>query len=223
MNKSLNVGLIVVAIIAIIGIPGVAGAFTLGQRGEDVVDLQFMLIEAGYDIPAITSGIARPGYFGPQTQKAYNAYNSGRTLGAVTGPDQYFDYTAVNDVPTFHRRTQMRTATTTACAIQAPRSSTTTLKHFMADFRTGSTTAPFHIELGRSATMNATTTVLAAIDVPANAGVQLAATTSLITNNAILAPGTWLNVNLAPHGGNVNVGTYSPTGSCSAIFVGTAL
>jgi len=43
---------------------------TLGASGADVTCLQNALIAAGYGIPAISSGVAAPGYFGSQTQTA---------------------------------------------------------------------------------------------------------------------------------------------------------
>lgn len=89
--KKFVVSMVVIMTIIAIGGTSTASAYTLGQTGRDVADLQITLIEAGFDIPAISSGIASPGYFGDQTQKAYTEYvaskGSGITLGAVTGPN----------------------------------------------------------------------------------------------------------------------------------------
>jgi hypothetical protein len=92
MNKKIfMVPMIVVAIIAIFGFTKSASAYYIGQTGQDVADLQITLIEAGFDIPAITSGKADVGYFGVQTQKALAAYtasnDSGVILGAAAGPN----------------------------------------------------------------------------------------------------------------------------------------
>lgn len=92
MNKNNIALMIVVAIITIFTSSNTASAYTIGQTGSDVADLQIMLIEAGYDIPLLTSGAARPGYFGVQTQAALAAYEadqngSGIILGVNAGPD----------------------------------------------------------------------------------------------------------------------------------------
>ena len=49
---------------------------TVGSTGADVVALQTALISAGFDIPAITSGAAAPGYFGSQTKAAVKLYQA---------------------------------------------------------------------------------------------------------------------------------------------------
>ncbi len=49
---------------------------TVGSTGADVVALQTALISAGYDIPAISSGAAAPGYFGSQTKAAVKLYQA---------------------------------------------------------------------------------------------------------------------------------------------------
>lgn len=46
----------------------------VGSTGIEVTYLQTWLIDAGYDIPAITSGLADKGYFGSQTQAALIRY-----------------------------------------------------------------------------------------------------------------------------------------------------
>ena len=51
---------------------------TVGSTGTDVVALQTALISAGFDIPAITSGAAAPGYFGSQTKAAVKLYQASR-------------------------------------------------------------------------------------------------------------------------------------------------
>lgn len=96
--------------IAIFGITGTANAALLsfGSRGVDVSDIQIALVERGFDIPAISSGRATPGYFGEQTRNAVSRYQASLglqatgmiesdafdsdslTLGAVSGPDVNF-------------------------------------------------------------------------------------------------------------------------------------
>lgn len=82
-----------VVIMTVIAISSTANAFSIGSRGQEVKDLQITLIEAGFDIPAITSGGADFGYFGVQTEKALAAYEASKPslkLGAAAGPDVYF-------------------------------------------------------------------------------------------------------------------------------------
>lgn len=88
MKNKLNYVGVLVAIVAVLGFVGTANAFVIGDRGQDVRDLQITLIEAGFDIPLITSGVAQPGYFGVQTQAALAAYEGrGVKLGAFPGGD----------------------------------------------------------------------------------------------------------------------------------------
>jgi peptidoglycan hydrolase-like protein with peptidoglycan-binding domain len=47
---------------------------TLGSSGNDVSTLQTFLISSGFDIPAISSGISKKGYFGAQTKSAVIKY-----------------------------------------------------------------------------------------------------------------------------------------------------
>ena len=49
---------------------------TVGSTGADVVALQTALMNAGYNIPAIASGVAAPGYFGSQTQAAVKLFQA---------------------------------------------------------------------------------------------------------------------------------------------------
>jgi len=84
--------MIVVAIIAVTVSTDKVYAFSIGETGESVKDLQITLIEAGYDIPAITSGGASFGYFGVQTKAALARYEAdnetkGIILGANPGTD----------------------------------------------------------------------------------------------------------------------------------------
>ena len=68
--------------VAVLAFAMVAGAatstftsnLTVGSTGPEVVALQTALISAGFNIPAITSGVAQKGYFGSQTKAAVAAY-----------------------------------------------------------------------------------------------------------------------------------------------------
>jgi peptidoglycan hydrolase-like protein with peptidoglycan-binding domain len=66
----------------ILGFALVASAATfsnymsVGSTGANVVQLQNWLIANNFSIPAITSGVASPGYYGSQTQAAVRAYQT---------------------------------------------------------------------------------------------------------------------------------------------------
>src|SRR3990167_6709246 len=145
--KSYIVSLIVVImVIAISGTPVASAAFlSIGSRGGEVADLQITLLERGFDIPAISSGVATPGYFGTQTQKAVSEYQRNQgyhvtgsidsslldekkplKFGSVTGPDTYFDFVANNDLQKYGQTKTLRTSTTTTCAIRSPANATST-------------------------------------------------------------------------------------------------
>lgn len=49
---------------------------TVGSTGSEVVALQEVLLNAGYDIPALSSGTATKGYFGSQTKSAVMKYQA---------------------------------------------------------------------------------------------------------------------------------------------------
>lgn len=90
MNKKYIVSMIVIMFAISAVAVTTANAFTLGQTGRDVADLQLTLLESGFDIPALSSGLAQPGYFGVQTQKALVAYEASQAsdvkFGALTSP-----------------------------------------------------------------------------------------------------------------------------------------
>lgn len=92
-NKIFKIAMIVVAIIAVTVSTDKVYAFSIGSTGESVKDLQITLIEAGYDIPAITSGGASFGYFGVQTKAALERYEadnaSSLTLGAAASATDF--------------------------------------------------------------------------------------------------------------------------------------
>ena len=61
------------------------GSLTIGATGPDVTCLQQALIGAGFSIPAISSGVASPGYFGTQTRAAVAAWQASRGVAPAVG------------------------------------------------------------------------------------------------------------------------------------------
>jgi hypothetical protein len=97
-------GIILIAFLAVGGMRAInvnAQAYTfnndlaVGSNGPDVTQLQTWLINNGFSIPAIASGITGKGYFGSQTQAALMAYqrSSGLPAYGFFGPmtRQYFN------------------------------------------------------------------------------------------------------------------------------------
>lgn len=176
--KSYIVSLIVVAIIAISGAPIANAAYlTVGSRGGEVVDLQVELIEAGFDIPAISSGLASPGYFGSQTRNAVSEYqrskglsvtgsvsgslkdeNQSVKLGAVSGPDFYGPYQALNDVKEFKFRSLMKTATSTPCSYYI--AATSTLNYFNVNVSSSTSVTATAYTLATSTSAYATSSLI---------------------------------------------------------------
>lgn len=107
------------------------------------------------------------------------------------------------------------TATTTVCAIQSP-NATSSLEGGGVRMTVSSTTASI-VTIAKAATAFATTTLINSASVGANAQATLLAASTTLSSleqtNRIFAPSTWLVVGM--QGGT---GTFSPTGSCSAIF-----
>lgn len=99
---------LVLSLVLVLASVGVVEAKTLsvGSSGLEVSQLQTWLINNGYPIPLIESGVASKGYFGSQTEDAVKMYQEDKgfdvsgeietgsysntpKLGAVTGPDYY--------------------------------------------------------------------------------------------------------------------------------------
>jgi len=131
--------------------------------------------------------------------------------GAVSSPDIMSPYFSFGGVRHWAGRTDSLTqATTTVCALQSP-SATSTLETAFINFTVSSTTAST-VTLAKATTAYATTTSLGAITLSANAqGIAVAST----TGSHIFSPNTWFVVGMA--GG---IGTFSPTGTCQAVWVG---
>jgi peptidoglycan hydrolase-like protein with peptidoglycan-binding domain len=57
---------------------------TVGSRGQDVVELQKILMAEGFDIPALRAGVAY-GYFGSQTKAAVIKYQAAHHISPQSG------------------------------------------------------------------------------------------------------------------------------------------
>lgn len=209
-----------------------ARTLSVGSTGNDVADLQAFLVNNGYPIPLIDSGVAKPGYFGEQTKNAVKMYQEGNEmnptgsidsegyqgvkLGSVTGPNFYFDYLNVNGVYTYYYSAAMRTATTTLCSFKSP-NATTTLHVASWQISTGTSTAAT-IDLGTSTTAYSTTTNLRSADsVAANAKASVFwSPVGGSVNDAQLAPNIYINVKTAGAG----LGGYTYGGKCQLELIG---
>ena len=78
MKKYLIVGIVALtmAFVAVSADAAIVRNLTVGSQGADVAELQAFLISRGHNIPAISSGVAAPGYFGSQTKAAVMAYQA---------------------------------------------------------------------------------------------------------------------------------------------------
>ena len=221
MNKKIIIGVFVAAFT--FGLASIASAFTIGSRGSDVTDLQIQLIEAGYDIPALTSGGAAFGYYGVQTDSAYRAYQASQSakspvLGAVSNPDlqsQFFSFGGVRQWA-FKDGTLTRAASTT-CTIQLP-AATTTLIFASLDLTTIASTTVAEIGYDRSSAY-ATTTLIARKTITAATKDTLIPTSTPmamalgnLTPPGTFAPNSFINFKI---GGGSVAGTNDPAGTCS--------
>src|SRR3990167_112955 len=101
-----------------------------------------------------------------------------REVGAVTGPDITSPFISVNGIQTFYSKQEMRQSTSTPCALQSPKSATSTLTSFTAQFRVSSTSL-LQVDIGKDDTAFATTTLLnAKLDLKAGKGATLRASTT---------------------------------------------
>lgn len=223
MNKiSKIVALVVIAAIIATSVPGIANAFYLGQRGQEVADLQFTLIEAGFDIPAISSGVAKAGYFGVQTRSALDAYETSKTpslkLGAVPSRDiteNDFSFGGVRfwgERKAFASTIDGNTATSTNCIIATPNATSSVL---FASYTFHSSIASSSVAvIGWGATRFATTTKLTgATDIVIPSGVGGSVTASSTAASFVVPPSSFINFR---NGGGF---TTAPGGTCEVVFV----
>lgn len=134
------------------------------------------------------------------------------TLGAVTSPDinsPYFSFGGVREWAGF---TQTFAAASTTCSLQSPAATSTLV---FGSFRVASTSATAAlIEMGKSVSPNATTTLLGQATLAANAQGTMIASTSLssgIDGAAVFAPNTYFNV-------KVGSGVFQYGGTCVAVW-----
>lgn len=201
------------AIVVALGFGSTANAFTIGQRGQDVVELQAKLIENGYDIPAITTGGAALGYFGYQTQAALAASEATVTasplkLGAGSG-EFYGPFTGLNNVKTIANQSFLKNATTTPCSFVF--TATSSLSFFSVQVASTSAQATIY-DLATSTSPNATTSLITQFSTNiSNVGANAKA--SLVWNGdqtqvGTISPGTFLVLGVRGVTGG------SPGGSC---------
>ena len=135
-------------------------------------------------------------------------------LGISAGPESTNNYQCYSGICTYFRRVQMRTATTTVCAIKTPPVQSV-LRSLTIRYTTSSTTAST-VTVATSTTAFATTSLLSNYSIGASATsnyVLMASSTGISTSLAFPAS-SYINVSMA--GG---VGTFSPVGVCNAEFI----
>lgn len=139
------------------------------------------------------------------------------SLSTILSPSTFYlgGATTATSLPLVGARTSYTAATTTPCAIQSP-AATSTLVMASALFTVSSTTAST-VTIAKAATAFATTTVLGnAIAVGANAQATIVATSTTanqLAQDFVFAPSQWVVIGMAG-----NIGTFSPSGQCSAFF-----
>lgn len=145
------------------------------------------------------------------------------TAGSVSSPDIISPWFSFGGSRYWAANTALATATTTVCAVQAPAATSTLLaSQSTVNFTVSSTTAST-VTVAKATTAFATTTLLRTVSIAANATASftMASTTSaastaaqaLEQSNLMFAPNEWLVVSMAG-----NVGSFSPTGSCSPVW-----
>lgn len=156
-----------------------------------------------------------------------NSYEAAQSepLGAVSGPDIYSPYLAVNGVTKWYFKEGLRQATTTTeskvsrviCSVKSP-NATSTLAFQVTNWTTASTSAT-KIYTAKGTTAFATTTAIGtAFALGASAQATLFASTTaaeLATEATVFAPNTYFVQSMS--GGSV--GNVSPVGKCQGIFI----
>lgn len=161
----------------------------------------------------------------------YTTPEATQNVGAVTGPDQYFEYTANNDLKTFGGRKRMTLATSTLCAYYVR--ATSTLPTFTAVISSSTAVTATQYVLATSSTAFATTSIITSFGIGTSTYSQssIYGTTTLATgaqgnlvftspalNPVIINPGTWLVFGV--QGGLGNFGTAAQVGgSCQAQII----
>jgi len=169
----------------------------------------------------ITAGIALGVVLLTLTLMPQKVINSVQTLGAVSSPDIMSPYFSFGGVRQWAAHTEsLGQATTTVCALQSP-AATSTLLTASIRYSVSSTTAST-VTMAKATTAYATTTLIGGGSLAANAQGTFNATTTLAQATSldgvmVFAPSAYLVVGMA--GGT---GTFSPTGTCQAIWVQNA-
>lgn len=133
-------------------------------------------------------------------------------LGAVSGPDSFFNCETHNGVTKCFAAAKVNQASTTVCSLKSPSGATSTLTFGKISVTTGTTTALF-VDVGQSSFMDATTTVLNSTVVPSGQQFFINATTTTGTGKLVFAPNTYFNVK---YGGAALGSLNTLVGTCSA-------
>jgi biopolymer transport protein ExbD len=150
---------------------------------------------------------------------------------ASAGPVIDWPTLTVNGVESAYRSVAaLNQASTTVCAMQAPKFATSTLQVGSVKITTGTTTA-LVLEISKSVSPSASTTMLSRVTVPSGGQMTLLAGSYATSsgsvagslgishtgdeNDLVFAPGTWLNVKYGGPNGALNV----LKGSCKGIFL----
>lgn len=135
-------------------------------------------------------------------------------LSAVSSPDVSSPWLRWGGVTVYNAKQTMQTATTTLCAIQNPRTATSTIRSFVAQIQTGTSTAAA-ISLATSTLQYATSTSDELIaDYSVASGGQTTVSFTGTTNANIIGPNQWLLFRTAGAG----LGGYTYGGHCQATF-----
>lgn len=137
------------------------------------------------------------------------------SVRAVASPDIPSPWVRWGGVTVYNAKQTMQTATTTLCWIANPRSATSSVRSFVAQITTGTSTAA-NITLATSSSRYATSTSDELIaDHPVASGAQDTITYNASTANAnIIGPSEYLLLQTAGAG----AGGYTYTGHCQATF-----
>lgn len=140
-----------------------------------------------------------------------------QNLGAASSPAVVDGCTEIDGVTRCYRSSSMTQNASTTCTLRAPTSGTSTLTFAAARFNTASTAALTWVEIGKAASIQATTTVLGRGYFAADTkGTVLATTTPLdaLDEDKTFNPGWYLNVKI-PGGGTGS----APIGKCVAEWI----
>lgn len=152
---------------------------------------------------------------GPAGRDGKDGKDAPVKLGAVSGPNTYFDFVANNDLQKFGQTVRLTgTAASTTVAAQKSPSATSTLTFGGCNFTRASTTATV-VTLAKATTAFATTTFLGSVSIAANAQGYVMATTSLPVGSAVFSPNTYFVVGMQDATPDAGAGTFSPVGTCS--------